>query len=432
MTDRYLIKKIRARWILDSRGFPTIETDVITEDGVVGRAAVPSGASTGEHEVLELRDRNNRFMGRGVNKAIENVNLKIAKLLLNQNVLDQSSLDQSMIELDGTKNKSNLGGNAILSVSLAIADAAAKELNIELFEYLYKIYRENDVPSIKYVLPVPMSNVLNGGKHAGNNLSVQEFMIVPFGASSFKEAIIMISEVYHYLRNRIKEKFGKSAINLGDEGGFAPNLSFTKDALNLLIDAIEESGYNKGKEISIAIDAAASEFYNGSKYLIDEKRLSIEELIDYYIDLVKTYPIISIEDPFDENDFQAHSKLMSKINIQIVGDDLFVTQVDRIKRGIEEKSANALLLKVNQVGTLTEALNSAKLCQKNNFNVIVSHRSGETENTFISDLAVGLSFNRGLIKAGAPARSERTAKYNRILRIEEKIQNSIYSGKNFK
>ena len=391
MTDRYLIKKIRARWILDSRGFPTIETDVITEDGVVGRAAVPSGASTGEHEVLELRDRNNRFMGRGVNKAIENVNLKIAKLLLNQNVLDQSSLDQSMIELDGTKNKSNLGGNAILSVSLAIADAAAKELNIELFEYLYKIYRENDVPSIKYVLPVPMSNVLNGGKHAG-----------------------------------------KSAINLGDEGGFAPNLSFTKDALNLLIDAIEESGYNKGKEISIAIDAAASEFYNGSKYLIDEKRLSIEELIDYYIDLVKTYPIISIEDPFDENDFQAHSKLMSKINIQIVGDDLFVTQVDRIKRGIEEKSANALLLKVNQVGTLTEALNSAKLCQKNNFNVIVSHRSGETENTFISDLAVGLSFNRGLIKAGAPARSERTAKYNRILRIEEKIQNSIYSGKNFK
>ncbi len=432
MTDRYLIKKIRARWILDSRGFPTIETDVITEDGVVGRAAVPSGASTGEHEVLELRDRNNRFMGRGVNKAIENVNLKIAKLLLNQNVLDQSSLDQSMIELDGTKNKSNLGGNAILSVSLAVADAAAKELNIELFEYLYKIYRENDVPSIKYVLPVPMSNVLNGGKHAGNNLSVQEFMIVPFGASSFKEAIIMISEVYHYLRNRIKEKFGKSAINLGDEGGFAPNLSFTKDALNLLIDAIEESGYNKGKEISIAIDAAASEFYNGSKYLIDEKRLSIEELIDYYIDLVKTYPIISIEDPFDENDFQAHSKLMSKINIQIVGDDLFVTQVDRIKRGIEEKSANALLLKVNQVGTLTEALNSAKLCQKNNFNVIVSHRSGETENTFISDLAVGLSFNRGLIKAGAPARSERTAKYNRILRIEEKIQNSIYSGKNFK
>jgi len=433
MSNKFLIKSVKARWILDSRGFPTIEADVLTENGILGRAAVPSGASTGEHEVVKIIDGGKRFLGRGVNKAINNVNNEISKIIIGKDVRKQKEIDDAMINLDGTKNKSKLGGNAILSVSLAVADAASKALGLNLFEYLYKLYRENS-NEIKYIFPVPMSNVLNGGKHAGNNLSVQEFMIVPIGAKDYRESIVMISEIYQYLKNEIKSKFGKSAINLGDEGGFAPNLSYTKDALDLLMSAIEDSGYKAKKEIFIAMDAASSEFYKDGKYFIDEKFLSADELMDYYIELINSYPIISIEDPFEENDFQAFAKLLSKIGnkIQIVGDDLFVTQIERIKIGIQNKSANALLLKVDQVGSLTESLEAAKLCDENNMNVIVSHRSGETESTFIADLAVGLSLRRIMIKTGAPARGERTAKYNRLLRIYDLIgENAEFSGNNF-
>ncbi|MHA1253883.1 MAG: phosphopyruvate hydratase [Candidatus Helarchaeota archaeon] len=424
MVNEFLIKKIVSRWILDSRGFPTVETDIITKGGIIGRAAVPSGASTGEHEVLELRDGGKKFLGKGVERAINNVETKIADILIGKDVREQNLIDSTMIELDGTKNKSNLGGNAILSVSLATADAAAKLLGIELFEYLYRMYRNNDVESLEFMMPVPMSNILNGGKH-----SIQEFMIIPLGANTFSNSIVMISEIYQYLKRRISEKFGKSAINLGDEGGFAPNLEYTKDALDLLIDGIEEAGYSQGKEVFIGLDAAASEFYKDGKYHIDNKLLDTGEMVDYYKNLINSYPIISIEDPFDENDFKAFATLQSETDIQIVGDDLFVTQVDRIRQGIKEESANALLLKVNQVGTLTEALEAARLCEKNGLNVIVSHRSGETENTFIADLSVGISMKKIMIKTGAPARSERTAKYNRLLRIEELIKNnSKYSG----
>jgi enolase len=339
-----------------------------------------------------------------------------------------------MIDLDGTDNKSNLGANAILSVSLATAVAAAKVSDMELFDYLYKLYRENQNLEPDYYLPTPMCNVLNGGVHAGNNLSVQEFMLVPIGADSYINAIVMVSEVYQYLKKKIRSKYGKTAINLGDEGGFAPNLNYTHEALDLLMDAIDESGYIKNKEISIALDSAASEFFENGKYKIDGKYLIAEELVDYYVELVNNYPIISIEDPFDENDFNSHSLLLQKIGsrVQIVGDDLFVTHIKRIKKGIKEKNANALLLKVNQVGSLTESFEAARICQENGLNVIVSHRSGETEDTFIADLSVGLSFNKVMIKSGAPARSERTAKYNRLIRIAEKISSkSSYSGKKF-
>ncbi len=406
MVNEFLIKKIVSRWILDSRGFPTVETDIITKGGIIGRAAVPSGASTGEHEVLELRDGGKKFLGKGVERAINNVETKIADILIGKDVREQNLIDSTMIELDGTKNKSNLGGNAILSVSLATADAAAKLLGIELFEYLYRMYRNNDVESLEFMMPVPMSNILNGGKHAGNNLSIQEFMIIPLGANTFSNSIVMISEIYQYLKRRISEKFG---------------------------DGIEEAGYSQGKEVFIGLDAAASEFYKDGKYHIDNKLLDTGEMVDYYKNLINSYPIISIEDPFDENDFKAFATLQSETDIQIVGDDLFVTQVDRIRQGIKEESANALLLKVNQVGTLTEALEAARLCEKNGLNVIVSHRSGETENTFIADLSVGISMKKIMIKTGAPARSERTAKYNRLLRIEELIKNnSKYSGTNFR
>ena len=435
MVKNFLIKKVVSRWILDSRGFPTVETDIITDDDVIGRAAVPSGASTGIYEVIELRDNEAHFLGKGVQKAVNNVNTKINDILKGQDIRRQKLIDNTMIELDATKNKSNLGGNAILSVSLAVAVAAAKSLKIELFEYLYDLYRKKTTPKNEYILPIPMSNVLNGGKHAGNDLSVQEFMIVPIGAKSFTDSIIMVSEIYQHLKNNIKMKFGKSATNLGDEGGFAPNLSQTRDALNLLISSIEDSGYKKKKDVYLAMDSAASQFFDNGRYYIDEKYLSPDELVDYYVELVESYPIISIEDAFEENDFNSHSKLMKKIGskIQIVGDDLFVTQVDRINRGIKEKSANSLLLKVNQVGTLTEAMESAKLCEKNNFNIVISHRSGETEDTFIADLSTGLSFKNGMIKTGAPARSERTAKYNRLIRIEEKISDvATYAGINYK
>ncbi|MBD3227421.1 MAG: phosphopyruvate hydratase [Candidatus Lokiarchaeota archaeon] len=430
----FKIKKIKARWILDSRGFPTVETEVITDKGIMGRAAVPSGASTGEHEVLELRDNQERFLGKGVQIAVKNVNDKINDALKGKDVRKQNLIDNIMIELDGTNNKANLGGNAILSVSLAVAVAAAKSEKIELFEYLYELYREKNKSEHDYILPVPMSNILNGGKHAGNDLSIQEFMIVPIGARTYRDSIVMISEIYQHLKKEIKNEFGKVATNLGDEGGFAPNLNNTRDAINLIMKAIEESGYKKGSEISIALDSAASEFYSSEGYKIDEKILTTDSLIDYYINLVNEYPIISIEDPFNENDFQAHSLLMTKLGtkIQIVGDDLFVTNINRIKTGIDKKSANALLLKLNQIGSLSESLDASHLCQNNNLNVIVSHRSGETEDTFISDLTVGLSFKRGMIKTGAPARSERTAKYNRILRIMEKIPNQIkFAGENF-
>jgi len=432
MTNQFLIKEIKSRWILDSRGFPTVETDVITYNGILGRAAVPSGASTGEYEVVELRDGGKKFMGKGVEIAVNNVVSEIAKNLINQDVRDQNKIDKIMIELDGTKNKSRLGGNAILSVSLAVAVASAKVLNMKLYEYLNTLYRNSNNLPDKYIFPVPISNILNGGKHAGNDLSIQEFMVVPIGAKSFKESIIMISEIYHNLKEKIKLKFGKSAINLGDEGGFAPNLSYTRDALDLINNSIEDLGYKSGNEVFIAIDAAASEFYKNSQYYIDNKNLTPNELIDYYLDLIKTYPIISIEDPFEENDFKSHTELMTKTDIQIVGDDLFVTQLERIKRGAKEKSANALLLKVNQVGSLSEALSAAKFCEDNKMNVIVSHRSGETEDTFIADLVIGLSFKKGMIKTGAPARSERTAKYNRLIRIEEEVdKKAIFAGVNY-
>ena len=405
----FTIENIHAREILDSRGNPTVEVDVLTESGF-GRASVPSGASTGTNEALELRDKENRYLGKGVMIAVNNVNTEIKNAILGMDVRDQRDIDRLMLELDGTPNKSRLGANAILGVSLAVAHAAADSLGLSLYRYLGG--------TNAFTLPVPTMNIINGGKHAGNELAIQEFMIQPEGAKSYSEALRMGSETYHTLGAILSEKYGASAVNVGYEGGFAPPLASTRDALDSISRAIEEMGYEK--KISIGLDAAASEFYKKGKYAIDGKTLSNEDLIDFYVDLVKTYPIHSIEDPFHEEAFEDFAALTKKLkDTIIVGDDIFVTNVKRLGQGIKINAANALLLKVNQIGTLSEALDAARLAQKNRYKVIVSHRSAETEDTTIADISVAIGAE--LIKTGAPARSERNAKYNQLLRIEEEL-----------
>ena len=405
----FTVEHIHAREILDSRGNPTVEVDVLTEGGF-GRASVPSGASTGTNEALELRDKDKRYLGKGVTKAVNNVNTEIKEALIDMDVRDQREIDMAMLELDGTPNKSRLGANAMLGVSLAVAHAASDSLGLSLYRYLGG--------ANSFTLPCPTMNIINGGKHAGNQLAIQEFMIQPRGAKTYSEALRMGAETYHTLGAILVKKYGASAVNVGYEGGYAPPLSNTKDALDAVTSAIEEAGYEK--EVSIGLDAAASEFYEKGIYSIDGRSFSPDDLTDYYTDLVKTYPILSIEDPFHEEAFDDFAALTEKLkDTIIVGDDLFVTNVKRLEKGIKMNAGNALLLKVNQIGTLSEAFDAARLAQKNRFKVIVSHRSAETEDTTIADISVAIGAE--LIKTGAPARSERNAKYNQLLRIEEEL-----------
>ncbi|RJQ15887.1 phosphopyruvate hydratase [Candidatus Woesearchaeota archaeon] len=406
------ITEVRARQVLDSRGNPTVEAEVFS-DAIRGRAIVPSGASTGIYEAVELRDKKKAYQGKGVLKAIDNIK-SIAKKLKGIELTDQKKIDQVMIALDGKENKSKLGANAILAVSMAASRCAATALQIPLYEYLNKNFQF----SSKFLLPIPFSNIINGGKHAGGKLQFQEFMIAPVKAKSFAEATQMNAEIVGLLKDLIAKKYGKAAVNVGDEGGFAPPLNNPDEALELLVNAIKQSGY-AGK-VKIAMDPASSEFYKEKFYYVEEnKKLSTGEMVDYYVNLIKKYPIVSLEDPFQQEDFDAFAELKQKVPIQIVGDDLLVTNVKRIQMALQKNSCNALLLKVNQIGSLTESFAAAKLCMDNKWNVMVSHRSGETEDAFIADLAVGI--NCGQIKLGAPVRGERTAKYNQLLRIEEEL-----------
>jgi enolase len=410
-SGEYKIQKIHAREILDSRGNPTIEVDVFTPKGF-GRASVPSGASTGTNEALELRDADpNRYGGKGVLTAVKNVNTIIQKELLGLDVRNQREIDELMIELDETENKSNLGANAILGASMAVAKAAADSLNIPLYRYLGG--------SNAFTLPVPTMNVLNGGKHAGNELAIQEFMIQPKGAETFYEALQIGAEIYHILGKLLEKKYGSSSTNVGYEGGYAPKMSESTEALDALVQAIEEAGYTD-TEVTIGLDAAASEFYEEESYTIDGKKLAAPELMDYYVELVNSYPILSIEDPFYEEAFEDFEALTNELwDTIIVGDDLFVTNSERLSKGVDMGAANALLLKINQIGTLSEAFDAASMASRNGYTVIVSHRSAETEDTTISDLSVAIGAE--MIKTGAPARGERTAKYNQLLRIEEDL-----------
>ena len=405
------IMHIFAREILDSRGNPTVEVEVLLSDDSVGVAAVPSGASTGEHEAHELRDGDERYGGKGVLKAVKNVNEAIADRLDAYEADDQRLIDNTMIELDGTDNKKNLGANAMLGASMAVAKAAAKSANLPLFRYI-------GGPNA-HILPVPMMNILNGGAHADSGVDVQEFMIAPIGAETFSEALRMGTEVYHALKSVISSK-GLST-GLGDEGGFAPSVDSTKAALDLIVEAIEKAGYKLGDDVALALDVASSEFYKNGTYNFEGGQHSAEEMIKVYEDLVEQYPIVSIEDPLDENDWDGYVTLTEQLGdkVQIVGDDFFVTNPKRLAEGIEKKAANALLVKVNQIGTLTETFDAVELAHRNGYRTMMSHRSGETEDTTIADLAVALSC--GQIKTGAPARSERVAKYNRLLRIEEEL-----------
>ncbi|MFX1310041.1 MAG: phosphopyruvate hydratase [Promethearchaeota archaeon] len=423
----FKITKIKSRWILDSRGNPTIESDVFAGKHY-SRAAVPSGASTGVLEALELRDGGKSFMGKHVLKAVANVNEILDKKLVGFDVREQEILDKEMISIDGTENKSNLGANAILSVSLAIAKLASQLSEVPLFKYLYNLAYNKSRDD--YLLPLPCCNIINGGQHAGNNLSIQEFMVLPIGANSFSRAIQNVAEVYQTLKKLLGKKYGPSAINVGDEGGFAPNLNLTSEAVEIIIEAIETAGFLMGIDFVLGIDAAASEFYEDGTYNIDGKRLSEEELLEYYMDLIHEYPFKSIEDPFNEKDFRNFSNITAKVDksIQIVDDDLTVTNINILEEAINEKAGNALLLKVNQIGSLTEAIKAAKLSFDNGFNVMVSHRSGETEDTFIADLAVGLC--TGQIKTGATARTDRNCKYNQLLRIEEFLGENARFPKN--
>jgi enolase len=427
------ILNVKAREILDSRGNPTVECDVITENGLF-RAAVPSGASTGIYEALELRDGDKkRYMGKGVLKAVENVNKKIAPLVVGMDPTKQKDIDEKMIKADGTENKANFGANAILAVSMAVCKAGAEAKKVALYQHVADLAGVKEV-----ILPVPSFNVINGGKHAGNELAMQEFMLLSVDAPSFSEGLRYGTEVFHTLRGIIKEKYGQNAINAGDEGGFAPNVQNAKEALDLLTQAIEKAGY-KGK-VRIGMDVAASEFYDADKkaYNLTFKSKtptwkSGDEMVSYYQDLAKNYDIVSIEDPFDQDDWTSYAKLTKAIgkDVQIVGDDLLVTNVKRIKEGIEKKAVNALLLKVNQIGSITESIDACKMSQKAGWGVMVSHRSGETEDAFIADLVVGL--RTGEIKTGAPCRSERLAKYNQLLRIEGELgKKAKYAGKNFR
>ncbi len=415
-----VLKSVTAREILDSRGNPTIEVEVRLEDKSIGRAAVPSGASTGAFEAAELRDGGSRYLGKGVETAVKNVALKIAPAVIGMQADDQRLLDEKMLALDGTKNKSSLGANAILGVSLATARAAAISSNQSLFKYL-------GGGSAK-TLPVPMMNILNGGAHADTNVDIQEFMIAPIGAQSFKESLRWGAEIYHSLKSVLKKK--GLATSIGDEGGFAPNLESNRAALDLILVAIENAGFKAGTQIALAMDVAATEFFEDGKYKFEGKALTSEQMIAYYSELVSAYPLVSIEDPLDEDDWSGWAKLTAELGekIQIVGDDLFVTNIERLTKGIESKTANALLVKVNQIGSLTETIDAVNLAHKNNYKSMMSHRSGETEDTTIADLAVAL--NCGQIKTGAPARSERVAKYNQLLRIEEELgSDAIYAGR---
>ncbi|AEH24969.1 phosphopyruvate hydratase [Pyrococcus yayanosii] len=426
MENPFEITSVVAREILDSRGNPTVEVDVYTPISM-GRAAVPSGASTGTHEALELRDGGKRYRGKGVRRAVENVNKIIAPELIGMDVRWQREIDTLLLELDGTENKSNLGANAILAVSLAVAKAAANSLGLPLYQYIGGVNA--------YILPVPLSNVINGGVHAGNELDFQEFMIMPIGADSFREAIRWISETYHTLKGILAEKYGKLAVNVGDEGGFAPPMSDVREPLEVLVKAIEEAGYKPGDEIALAIDAASTEFYHPDtgKYVVSGKEYTREELIDLYKELISAYPIVSIEDPLYEEDFEGFALITKELGdkVQIVGDDLFVTNPKRLRKGIQMGAANALLLKVNQIGTLSEAMDAAYTAFRAGYGVVVSHRSGETEDATIADLAVAL--NAGQIKTGAPARSDRNAKYNQLIRIEEELEGvAVYAGKKFR
>lgn len=411
------IEEVYARQILDSRGNPTVEVEVILDSGVIGRASVPSGASTGMYEAVELRDGDkDYFMGKSVLNAVENVNEIIAPEIVGAYVFDQIGIDNYMIELDGTENKSKLGANAILGVSLAVAKAAAKELNLPLYQYIGGVNAK--------VLPVPMMNILNGGEHADNNVDIQEFMIMPVGADSWSEALQVCSEIFHNLKKVLADK--GLATSVGDEGGFAPNLSSNEEALQVIVEAIKKSGYEPGEAgIMIAMDAAASSFYNKdtNKYELkgEGKTLSSDEMVEYYKNLVEKYPIISIEDGLDENDWEGFKKLTDELGekIQLVGDDLFVTNTSKLAEGIEKGVANAILIKLNQIGTLTETLDTIEMAKKAGYTAIVSHRSGETEDTTIADLVVAT--NAGQIKTGAPSRTDRVAKYNQLLRIEEDL-----------
>ena len=414
------IKSVHAREILDSRGNPTVEVEVELDDKTIGRAAVPSGASTGAFEAAELRDGGSRYLGKGVQTAVNNVNNKIAPVVIGLNAQAQRDLDVQMIELDGSKNKSNLGANAILGVSLATARAVALSKNQSLFKYLGGQEAKT--------LPVPMMNILNGGAHADTNVDIQEFMIAPIGAENFKESIRWGAEIYHSLKSVLKKK--GLATSIGDEGGFAPNLESNRAALDLILVAIESAGFNAGSQIALAMDVAATEFFADGKYKFEGKQLTSDQMIDYYSELVQSYPLVSIEDPLDEDDWSGWAKLTANLGekIQIVGDDLFVTNPERLQRGIDSKTANALLVKVNQIGSLTETIDAVNLAHKNNYKSMMSHRSGETEDTTIADLAVAL--NCGQIKTGAPARSERVAKYNQLLRIEEELgSTAVYAGR---
>ena len=415
-----MIKSVHAREILDSRGNPTVEVEVELDDKTIGRAAVPSGASTGAFEAAELRDGGSRYLGKGVQTAVNNVNNKIAPVVIGLNAQAQRDLDVKMIELDGSKNKSNLGANAILGVSLATARAVALSKNQSLFKYLGGQEAKT--------LPVPMMNILNGGAHADTNVDIQEFMIAPIGAENFKESIRWGAEIYHSLKSVLKKK--GLATSIGDEGGFAPNLESNRAALDLILVAIESAGFKAGSQIALAMDVAATEFFADGKYKFEGKQLTSDQMIDYYSELVQSYPLVSIEDPLDEDDWSGWAKLTANLGekIQIVGDDLFVTNPERLQRGIDSKTANALLVKVNQIGSLTETIDAVNLAHKNNYKSMMSHRSGETEDTTIADLAVAL--NCGQIKTGAPARSERVAKYNQLLRIEEELgSTAVYAGR---
>lgn len=417
-----LIYSVHAREVLDSRANPTVEVEVVTEDGGFGRAIVPSGASTGAYEAVELRDNEkHRYMGKGVSKAVHNVNNVIAPNLYEYDVFDQVGIDEMMIELDGTDNKGKLGANAILGVSMAVARAAADELNLPLYQYLGGVGAR--------VMPIPMMNILNGGKHADNNVDIQEFMILPVGAPSFKEALRMGSEVYHHLKKVLQGK-GLST-GVGDEGGFAPNLESNEEAFQVIVEAIEEAGYTPGKDIVLGIDVAASEIYEDEKYYFkgEDRKLSSIEVIDFYEEMISKYPIVSIEDGLSEDDWEGWKLMTARLGkkIQIVGDDLFVTNVKRLKKGIDENAANAILIKLNQIGTITETLSAIELAKINGYKVVISHRSGETEDSTIADLAVAV--NSRQIKTGAPARTDRVAKYNQLLRIEDEFMGlSIYPG----
>ena len=422
------ITDIHARQILDSRGNPTIEVDVFTSNGILGRAAVPSGASTGIHEAMELRDGDkSRYLGKGVLKAVENVNTLINEALQGEDVFDQKRLDRIMIDLDGTPNKSKLGANAILGTSLAIARAAAQEAGMSLYQYI------GGVGAV--TMPVPMMNILNGGSHADNLIDIQEFMVRPFGASSFSEGLRWGTEVFHHLKSVLKEK-GMST-NVGDEGGFAPSLGSNEEAIQVVIEAIEKAGFKPGVDMHIALDAASSEFYNAEKgiYHFESTNtdMTSEQMVEYWVNWCEKYPIISIEDGLAEDDWAGWKLATEKLGhkVQLVGDDLFVTNTQRLSRGIDEGIANSILVKVNQIGSLTETIEAVQMATRNGYTSVMSHRSGETEDNTIADLAVAL--NTGQIKTGSASRSDRMSKYNQLLRIEEELgASAVYIGKNFK